>query len=400
MRVLLRPRGDAGAVAIIVALLTVLIVGLAAFATDFGLAYASKRNLQKGADAAALAAASEIIKRSTPSESCSSIVTRYNTDGAFRSAVETVADHYAVENRPGAVRGAMSVRCSTDGKRVEVSYESTGTTPRIFGAVYGSGDYATARSATADLFVPPGTTGLRPYFVCVSDLARLKAGGVVQIRYEKDSAPCGTFPGNWYTGNCPLFSNQGELDTYTLEGCREEVKIIEPIAPSTTVTQQQVLDECSPSLQTKTPSGCLVSNPGNIASNPIIDAWDYLLTLPGIAIPIFNQTWKAWAGAANTQDCKVDNQGANGCYPVEAIATVKVCGYKWKNKDGLAPGNAVPGSSCYGVADQLAALAPHDQDNYLWLRLVSLQTSGSTKPSSCGLGESCDGGLRRTRLIE
>lgn len=406
MRVFLRTRGDGGAVAIIVAMLTIVIVGLAAFATDFGMAYTSKRNLQKGADAAALAAASEIVRRSTPTDTCTAISARYQSDATFRTAVQGAADAYAQANRLSATRLEMFVQCSTDKKRVEVTYTAGGTTPRMLGAVFGAGDYSTSRTAKSDLFVPPGTTGLRPYFLCVSDLTRLKQGGITQIRYEKDSAPCGEFSGNWYTANCPVFQGQGDLADYTLKGCAEEVKIIEPVAPDIVVTQTVVEQECSPNLQTKTPSGCLVSNPGQIASGNVnngtgvVGAWDQLFALPGIAVPVFNTQWKAWADAANTSDCRVNSAGSNGCYPIEAIATVKVCGYKWKNKDGLDPSNALPASPCLGVASQLAALDPNDQDNYLWLRLVSLQTTGSTTPSTCGLGDACDAGLRRTRLIE
>jgi hypothetical protein len=413
MRVLVNRQGDSGAVAVVVALLSVVLFGLSAFAVDFGLAYNSKRNLQKAADAAALSAATEIIRQSKPSASCAELVNQYDANAnSLADKVGSVADQYATANRNDATRELLDVRCSLDGKRLEVAYVAAGVTPTLFGGVLGhSGDYEQSRSAVADLFVPPGATGLRPYFVCDTDLERLKqaaalggSSAVVQIRYEKDSGPCGTFPGNWYAANCPLFSNQGQLDEFTLYGCAEEVKIIEPLPNSTAVTQAQVEEECSPSLQSKVPTGCMVSNPGNLVAGgdntQLIGAWNTLLTLPGIAIPIFNEQWKTWADARNTVDCKFQGQGSNGCYPIEAIAGVKVCGYKFNNKDGLDPENALPNSPCTGVAAQLAALAPNDQANYLWLRLVNVQTTGSTKPSSCGLGESCDGGLRRTRLVE
>jgi Putative Flp pilus-assembly TadE/G-like len=402
-----RSHDDHGAVAIIVAILAVVLFGLAAFSVDFGLAYTSKRNLQKGADAAALASASEIIKLARPTDTCAAIAARYTSDAAFRTALQKVADDYSRANRSSATRLGMEVRCSADSKRVEVLYRAGGTTPRLFGGLFGSGDYSTSRQAVADIFVPSSGQGLRPYFLCVSDLTRLQGtDGIVQVRYEKDSAPCGTFPGNWYTANCPVFQGNGDLADYTLNGCSHEVKIIEPVAPDTTVTQATVLSECSPSLQTKDPSGCLVSNPGNIASGSsqsgqqIIGAWDYLLTLPSIAVPIFNTQWKTWADAANTSDCKSNGQGANGCYPVQAIAGVKVCGYRWQNKDGLDPERAVPGSPCTGVDALLAAIPSSDKSNYLWLKLVGVQLTGSSKPAGCAVGSSCDGGSRGTRLVE
>ena len=48
---------DDGAVAVIVAILAVVLFGMAAFAVDMGIAYASKRELSVTSDAAALAGA-------------------------------------------------------------------------------------------------------------------------------------------------------------------------------------------------------------------------------------------------------------------------------------------------------------------------------------------------------
>ncbi len=57
MRVQLKHRDDEGAIAIIVALLSLVLIGMAAFAVDFGNAYAVKRQLSVSADASALDAA-------------------------------------------------------------------------------------------------------------------------------------------------------------------------------------------------------------------------------------------------------------------------------------------------------------------------------------------------------
>jgi hypothetical protein len=185
-----------------------------------------------------------------------------------------------------------------------------------------------------------------------------------------------------------------------LEGCRTEVSIIEPIAPATSVTQTQVVNACT-NLANKVPAPCLRSNPGNVASNGVVNAWDKLLTLPSIAVPVFNKTWTDWANAG-VAECKAS--GNNGCFPIQAIAGVKVCGYKWANKDGLDPDNALPGSPCAGVAADLAAIQamrPRDNNNYLWLKLVNVQLTGTSSPSSCSLGEgACDAGGRGTRLVQ
>ena len=56
MRVPVTRRDERGAVALIVAGLVVVLVGISAFTVDFGMAYATKRQLSSAADAASLAA--------------------------------------------------------------------------------------------------------------------------------------------------------------------------------------------------------------------------------------------------------------------------------------------------------------------------------------------------------
>jgi Flp pilus assembly protein TadG len=59
------PRSDEGAVAVIVAVAVVMLIGLIALAVDFGAMYQERRMLQTAADAAALAAVQELPKSTT-----------------------------------------------------------------------------------------------------------------------------------------------------------------------------------------------------------------------------------------------------------------------------------------------------------------------------------------------
>jgi hypothetical protein len=221
------------------------------------------------------------------------------------------------------------------------------------------------------------------------------------VKYPSENlALCGEYNGNWNTTDCPLDTNNGTLDENTDFGCRSEVSIIEPIPPAATVTRAQVAAACT-GLSGKSPAPCLMSNPGNIVSNNVIDAWTDILATPGIAVPVFNQTWNDWADA-DVATCRTG--GNNGCYPVQAIAGVKVCAFKWNSKQAVDPAEAVPGNPCAGVAADLQTILdkkPKDNDNYLWLKLTSVQITGSSKPSSCGVGDDgCDAGARGTRLVE
>ena len=56
---------ERGAVAVIVALMMVVLIGFGALAVDVGMLYAQKAQLQSGADAAALAIAQDCAKRGT-----------------------------------------------------------------------------------------------------------------------------------------------------------------------------------------------------------------------------------------------------------------------------------------------------------------------------------------------
>lgn len=407
MRVHLRkPRStedpEQGAVAILIAVCTVFIVVLAAFSVDFGMAYVSKRDLQKGADAAALAAATEIINRTNPTENCAAIANRFVSDATFRNAVIARADAYATTNQfLNASRQDISVRCSADNKRVEVFYAHQGSTPGLFDAVIGGGDLVASRDATADVFVRDEGTGLRPYFICDGDLnARLKAtlqtGGFVAIRYPSVDPGCQFYSGNWYTSDCPDDGNNGTLDENTRNGCLSSVGVAIDQTTTPPPTQAQVnaavITACTDAVgrASMDPARCLVANPGNVASNNVVQAWNYLLTLPGIALPTFRQTWNDYA-TAQIAGCRTG--GNNGCYPIEAIAAVKVCAYKWGNNKKQ---KSTDTAACPGVS---SLVFPNDNDNYLYLRLINLQYSGSSAPGGCPVGGNCDLGGRGTRLI-
>ena len=236
------------------------------------------------------------------------------------------------------------------------------------------------RRAVADVFVPSSGLGLRPYALCLTDLQALQGtSSWVRVKYPSDNLSlCADYSGNWYTTDCPLDSNNGTLDENTQNGCRSEVSIIEA-EPAATLRSR--VDAACSNLSGKSPAPCLASNPGNVASNVVVAQWQKLLDMPGISVPVFNQTWSNWADA-DVASCR--SGGNNGCFPVQAIAGVKVCGYKWHNKVGTDPSEAVAGSPCNGVAADLATITsarPTDNNNYLWLKLVSVQLTGSSKPS-------------------
>ena len=396
---------DRGAVAVIVALMAVVLVGMAAFAVDFGVAYANKTSLQKAADAAALGAAGKIIRLVSSSDDCTAISAMWSGNtGGFQTTVQSTADTIAVQNTPISTRTGMDVKCSTDGKRVEVSYSNTGSTSSIFGGLFGVSTLSASRTATADIYAAPDGVGLRPYALCTADADALVTASTSATKWvgvAYPNAACGNYGGNWYTLNCPEDGNNGTLDTTTLYGCKDDVGIIPQVDSagvplSTGTIDASIVKECTDISggTVNTPADCLLANPGNVRANNVVSAWDVLLTKPSIMIPIFDPVWNTYS-TTMVKGCTTG--GNNGCYPVKALASVKVCGYAWGNKTGWDTTSIDPGEICAGVDTAVQALkGPTDE---LWLALTTgIQTTGSSSPGGIAVGHSY--GVYGTRLIQ
>ncbi len=386
-------KGEEGAVAVLVAILTVVLVGMAAFVVDFGIGYTTKRNLQKAADAAALAAAGKIIQLASPTDTCSDIVSRWNSDSTFHNAVQSQADSIATQNISLSQPTAMTVQCSSDNLRVEVSYSNTGSSPSVFGGIFGVTTLSSSRSATSDIFAATSGVGLRPYALCSTDAKTLsQTTGWVGIVYPSPS--CGNYNGNWYTLDCPEDMGSNSTSTFandTLNGCKDEVGVV--TAGSGTVNQA-IVDQCTASADgiVRDPQECMMANPGNVSANAVVDAWKVLLTKPSIMIPVFYPSWNSYA-AAQVKACTTGGNG--GCYPIQALASVKVCGYAWGPKTGYDDSSTV----CQGVKQAVQNASTNGSTNELWLALTTpLQTTGSSGPGGVAVGQAF--GVYGTRLIK
>lgn len=166
-----RLRDDRGAVAVMVAILSVVLVGMSAFVVDFGVAYASKRQLSTAADAAALAAANRLAQGDG---TCSQIVSAGSSDA------EAIADEYisgpnATIGDASVVPGSFSVQCSPDNSFIDVTLDATAGNPTFFGGVFGAGIDQVSRSATARVGTITEPGGLRPYALCAADAFAIRA---------------------------------------------------------------------------------------------------------------------------------------------------------------------------------------------------------------------------------
>ena len=130
------------------ALLATVLLVVAGFVTDFGMAYAHKRELQNGADSASLAAV-QVFKDQLKMDCSPSNMAPVE---ALRSTAEARADAYMSQNVGGDAHGDilpgdLGLHCK--GKGVEVVYEVHGDTPTTFGRLAGADDHITTGRAAA-----------------------------------------------------------------------------------------------------------------------------------------------------------------------------------------------------------------------------------------------------------
>ncbi len=139
-------RNDRGAVAVVVALLMIVFLGLTALAVDMGYLYTVKRQLQASADAAALAGVRELL------------------DGSGEAAILGVAEEYALLNddNPGDGLSMLFDEPLTEvgPNFVRVTVEKDA--PLFFGRIFTAGDQNIRATAEARVAYISGMSGLIP----------------------------------------------------------------------------------------------------------------------------------------------------------------------------------------------------------------------------------------------
>lgn len=395
-RIKSREHSESGAVAVTVAALSLVLVGVGAFTLDFGMSYASTRQLQTSADAAALAAANYL--KSQPG-TCATIVV---TSSVITTARDT-ADSIMLENRAGSTRERMDVTCVNGGRSLQVRYVSAGSTPSFLGPIFGrTGGYASSRPATALVEVPDSAIGVRPYAICAAQIP----AGLPSVVYKMELPALGNSlcpgadsSGNWWSVDCPeAFSNgTSDLGDTTVNGCSGVIRIV----PGQTTTPARTPIGLRTYLEgycTARNASCLSANPGNLRGTPIVNAWDTLIDKKEpILLPVF-------CGGLPTGLCDraavVNAGGNNAIYPVQSLLGVIVCGYHWGSKNNDAGMTGICGGANNPLG--LRSSTGDSNDNYLLLRSVPISISGGDSTvTTCGIGDpTCDRGARRVFLSE
>ena len=341
-------KSDRGAVAIMVTLLSVALIGVLAFVADFGMAYANKRSLQNGVDAAALAAAQEILEGSSGDDDCSTMVS--TTPGASSTASIIFSENADAD--ASLAGGGIAVACNDPflPNRVVVTATGEQTSPGFFGGIFDAGDIGLTQTATA-VVGPAGTVlGMRPFAVCeqVAKLRETAPTSVVTIDFSNADAGCGTASGNF--GTLDIEGGSGS------PGIPEVREWIEDGYPDPVPTVPPFTFEG----RTGTPS---VSYSDQFAG--ILDE--------AIVLPVYDIR---------------SGPGSNAVYNITGFVSVQVCAVKLG-----------PSSLEAGACMEPNAVTASSSKRFLQFRFIQFIPVGELN-LECELNTSCDPGLRVVKLAD
>lgn len=178
-----------GAVAVLACLLMIAMLGLLAFAVDLGYLANSQSELQRTADAAALAACGQLVYTSTPGAPVNTAANAQLAPGVAAqyaaankvcgsspslSSSDVVIGYMADPSQPGTIQtGGDPNQYNAVQVTVRRNSSENGLVPSFFGKVFGVTGEATSATATAAFFnnfngftiptsVPPGSTQCTP----------------------------------------------------------------------------------------------------------------------------------------------------------------------------------------------------------------------------------------------
>jgi Flp pilus assembly protein TadG len=199
-------RNSEGAVAIMVALLMVILLGVTAFAVDFGIIWVTNKQLYNASDAGALAGARAlgyyrcIAAGNAGCTPVAGVVTTGTPDEAAKPQAEAVVKENSAFNTPtlnvdptDIVLGKWTLADGFDStvgasefNAVSVTIQKTaesvnGSIPAFFGQIFNKSDYATSKNAVAALTGLGSTTEGEVIPVAISELLCPDTGAPTEI---------------------------------------------------------------------------------------------------------------------------------------------------------------------------------------------------------------------------
>lgn len=171
-----RHRSDHGAVAIVVAILSTVLLGIAAFTTDFGMAYAQRQALYTGTDSAALAIVhAEYKSEMTTPRNCATV--KANDQPQMQGlAVQQINDNSPFGETIPSSDITVALECvGTNNGVLQATVSVHHTVNVLFGRVLGVSSIAVNRESAAALGTVKDVTGVRPIGICRYQAEQLKA---------------------------------------------------------------------------------------------------------------------------------------------------------------------------------------------------------------------------------
>jgi Flp pilus assembly protein TadG len=349
-----RHRGEEGVTALLVALLAVVLVGVLAFVSDLGLAYANQRQVQNGADAAALAVARTMAATAGGSDSCPVVRTAFDTPASRSLAAATFAKNASPS--AGLAPGAQGfeVSCDSVGANPEalvVRVRGLQSSPTFFGKIFGSEQVPVDRSARAVVAPLSSAIGLRPFAICktFSETVQTAAVATFVVPVTQANAGCGAAPGNWAMLDFNGGSNPtGEMQDWIANGFNEPVAVSPPL---------------------------LVNGDPGFDVNAATAEMDVMFQLPNVVLPVYES---------------VTGTGNSATFSVVGFLAVTPCRWRINNKSG--PAESTVNAGC-------AALPVSPPDDYLQVKYSAYVPVGGLN-MACRLGSGACDGPRGTALAD
>ena len=364
-------RADDGAVAVMVAIFAVVLIVIAAFTTDFGMAYAQRQAIATGADSAALAVvhAKYIAEMADPTHpTCDQLVINdtalaaSNTKKASTIALAQVNANAPFNATIAAADVTTTLTCDSAANVLQVSVKVNRNINPILGQVAGVSTMHIDRTAVAALGVANGVSGLEPIGLCTNQATAIikqhaadaftatpdRAQLTQETKVWGGGAQCdgGGGSGNWGWLKFPGMGNgSGELGDMIISGYGGHLTLDTTKNP--------------PSYQV----GAVPGNRGNNAHTH--DAMQKIMDKT-VTFPVYST---------------VTGNGNNTTYTVVGFLSLKMCGY-----DQTIRG------TCY---DPTVPMGSNDMQ----IRYIDYAPAGQLS-KFCGIGATCAFNAYVTKLLQ
>jgi hypothetical protein len=352
VRVQLNPRtiaptrqSESGAVAIVVAGMAVLIFVLAAFVVDYGVAFTTKRHLQSGADAAALAGARTVQDKAGLKDTCAVIEAGTVGTDAENDALANLTANKAT----GGASGSQSVAVTCEDDRPVVEVQNGRTKSTSFAGIFGVEQIPVGARARAVVGPAGSAIGLRPFGICkdIADTIRDNPAVSHTVAIDNTDVGCGYASGNWAMMDMNDGGNASvEAKGWIEDGYEKPIEIDE-------VTGVVINGDTG----TPSPGGYEAPMNSILGEESILPVYSHINT----------------------------PTGNNADFVITSFIGVKLCGWKFNGQSGS--------TTCFSSSGSMPK-------SYIQLRFARVIAVGELS-KWCRLGDpTCDRGVRVIKMID